>query len=98
MTGKKPGELLILWTNSTYFYCPGRLYGDYYAFGAFASEVAHLCPSQSCFHFQQNWILYYGKQIVLETAPWDLVVTRTEIRVGNPVWKEGGTVWQYRRN
>jgi len=95
LTSNPHGEMFILWTNLTYSYCSSRLSGDYYTSGALASEVGELCPNQAYFFFNQNWVIYHGKPTTLDTLPWDILVTRTEMLAGNPSWKERSTVWEY---
>jgi len=92
---KKPGELLILWTNATYSYCPARLYGDFFTSGVFAAEINALCPSQVYFFYHYDWVLYHGTQVAINDLPWDILVTPTSALAANPTWKEKAEVYEY---
>jgi len=95
LLGRTPEDLIILWSNVTYSYCPPRLYGDFYASDIFAQEIDSLCPNQAIVFFHLNWVFYHGEQRIINTLPWDLLVTRKELLAGNPKWEELGIVWEY---
>jgi hypothetical protein len=94
---KRPGELLILRTNETYSYCSALLYGDFFAAGAFATEVGARCPSQAYFINRFDWVLYQGRQVAMRDLPWNLLVARTWALAGNPSWRQD-TIYEYPNN
>jgi hypothetical protein len=84
---KKPGELLLLWTNDTYSSCAALLHGDFFTGGVFATEIKAWCPSQAYFFYRFDWVIYHGTPVAFHDLPWDLLVARTWALAGNPAWK-----------
>ncbi len=97
-TGIKPGQALIMWSNTTYSYCAARLYGNFNTADAFDSEMEQICPNQAQFLFHENWIYYHGQALPLTSAPWKFLVTLNSMLAGNPAWYKLGSLHVYTDN